>query len=80
MSEGCDSEFDTVTAATFLPESSIALLQKIKQEKEIDLAELEGLEKCPFVFLSASLESRPIVSHAGQFQILSLRLRYRKSF
>ncbi|KAK4699853.1 hypothetical protein P7C70_g6400, partial [Phenoliferia sp. Uapishka_3] len=43
--DGCDAEFTLQEAQRFLPATSIAALQKIKQEKEIDEAGLAGLSK-----------------------------------
>ena len=45
--DDCAAEFTIAEARKFLPESSIAALLKIRQEKEIDEAELFGLSKCP---------------------------------
>jgi len=45
---GCASSFPEVEIVKFLSRKSREALHKIRQEKEIDLAELSGLEKCPF--------------------------------
>ncbi|ORY75997.1 hypothetical protein BCR35DRAFT_267719 [Leucosporidium creatinivorum] len=46
--DGCASSFPEAEAERVLPPITMAALHKIKQEKEVDLADLEGLEKCPF--------------------------------
>lgn len=43
----CGSEFTEFEARRFLPKATLDLLHKIRMEKEVDLAGLEGLEKCP---------------------------------
>ncbi|GAA6060234.1 hypothetical protein JCM10212_003474 [Sporobolomyces blumeae] len=45
---GCTSTFPESEAVKFLPYKTLETLHKIRQEKELDLAELPGLEKCPF--------------------------------
>ncbi|GAA6006084.1 hypothetical protein JCM11491_002026 [Sporobolomyces phaffii] len=45
---GCQATFPESEIVKFLPRKSRSALHKIRQEKEIDLAELDGLEKCPF--------------------------------
>ncbi|CEQ40669.1 SPOSA6832_02302 [Sporobolomyces salmonicolor] len=45
---GCSSTFPESEIDKCLPRKSLQALHKIRQEKEVDLAELEGLEKCPF--------------------------------
>lgn len=45
--DGCKAFFPESEAIKFLPATTVAALHKIKQEKEVDLAEIEGLKKCP---------------------------------
>ncbi|GAA5965119.1 hypothetical protein JCM3765_004865 [Sporobolomyces pararoseus] len=45
---GCQATFPDSEIVKFLPRKSRDALHKIRQEKEIDLAGLEFLEKCPF--------------------------------
>jgi TRIAD3 protein (E3 ubiquitin-protein ligase RNF216) len=47
--DGCEALFNESEALKFLPPASIALLHKVRQEKEIEEAALEGLENCPSV-------------------------------
>ena len=47
MAPDCEGVFTTKETEKFLPETSIALMDKIKQEREVDQALLEDLEKCP---------------------------------
>ena len=58
MAHGCEADFTASEIEKFLPATSIALLQKIKQEKEVDLADLPGLEKCPYVPASPGDENQ----------------------
>lgn len=44
--DGCRVQFSDAEAAKFLRPETLNLLAKIRQEKEIDEAELLGLEKC----------------------------------
>lgn len=46
--DGCDGTFVLAEVERFLPPKSIEMLNKIKQDKEIEAAQLEGLTKCPF--------------------------------
>lgn len=48
--DGCDAFFPESEAIKFLPPASLAILHKLKQEKEIDGADIDGLAKCPLVF------------------------------
>lgn len=41
--------FPESEAVKFLPSTTLAALHKIRAEKEVDFAELEGLAKCPCV-------------------------------
>ena len=75
MAEDCNAQFTQTEAAKFLPETSLALLQKIKQEVEIDHAELEGLEKCPCV---SCFVERGSATDGGE-QVLSVRVHHRGS-
>ncbi|GAA5899738.1 hypothetical protein JCM6882_005425 [Rhodosporidiobolus microsporus] len=45
---GCSSTFCEQEAQRFLPRKTLAALHKIRQEKEVDGAGIEGLEQCPF--------------------------------
>ncbi|BGP50210.1 hypothetical protein JCM10450v2_006126 [Rhodotorula kratochvilovae] len=54
---GCKSTFLESEYPLFLPRKSIAALHKIKQEKEVDEAALEGLEKCPFCIFAMIIEN-----------------------
>lgn len=46
----CDSTFSESEIARVLNSKTLAALHKIKQEKEIDEADLLGLSKCPYVY------------------------------
>ncbi|KAI5480033.1 zinc finger, C6HC-type protein [Pseudohyphozyma bogoriensis] len=46
--DGCTGVFPDFDLPNFLPETTISLLHRIRQEKEVGLAELEGLASCPF--------------------------------
>lgn len=43
----CGSAFSDFEARRFLPQSTLELLYRVRAEKELDEAGLEGLEKCP---------------------------------
>ncbi|GAA5837490.1 hypothetical protein JCM11251_002121 [Rhodosporidiobolus azoricus] len=45
---GCTATFSEREAERFLSKKTIAALHKIRQEKEVDGAGIEGLEQCPF--------------------------------
>lgn len=47
--DGCKASFPESEAVKFLPATTLAALHKIRQEKEVDLAEIDGLAKCPCV-------------------------------
>lgn len=46
--DGCASVFPEAEYHLYLPQTTISALHKIKQEKELALAELDDLETCPF--------------------------------
>ncbi|GAA6048852.1 hypothetical protein JCM3770_003652 [Rhodotorula araucariae] len=54
---GCTSTFLESEYPLFLPRKTVAALHKIKQEKEVDEAALEGLEKCPFCVFAMIIEN-----------------------
>ncbi|GAA5953831.1 hypothetical protein JCM21900_005486 [Sporobolomyces salmonicolor] len=54
---GCSSTFPQSEIDKCLPRKSLQALHKIRQEKEVDLAELEGLEKCPFCHFAYIIEN-----------------------
>ncbi|KPV73730.1 uncharacterized protein RHOBADRAFT_38348 [Rhodotorula graminis WP1] len=54
---GCSAKFLEREYPSFLSRKSIAALHRIKQEKEIDEAALEGLEKCPFCPFAMIIEN-----------------------
>ena len=43
----CGADFSHYEARRFLPQATLELLYRIQAEKELELADLEGLEKCP---------------------------------
>ncbi|KAF8604337.1 hypothetical protein BDV93DRAFT_522453 [Ceratobasidium sp. AG-I] len=45
---GCKLPFAESEVQRFLPQKSLELWHRIKQEHEIELAQIEGLETCPF--------------------------------
>ena len=45
--DDCQASFPEYEMHSWLPASTLAALQKIKTEKELDNPELEGLEHCP---------------------------------
>ena len=49
--------FSTGELERFLPQSSLTLLHKIIQEREIELAGIEGLESCPFCSYSVCIDN-----------------------
>ncbi|BGP10197.1 hypothetical protein JCM10049v2_006080 [Rhodotorula toruloides] len=55
--DGCTAFFLDIEMAKCLSAKTLETLHKIKQEKEIDAAELEGLEKCPFCPFAMIIES-----------------------
>ncbi|KAL8290442.1 hypothetical protein RQP46_002700 [Phenoliferia psychrophenolica] len=46
--EACKAVYPESETSKFLPATTQAALHKLKQEKELDAAEIEGLAKCPF--------------------------------
>ncbi|GAA5899721.1 hypothetical protein JCM8208_004545 [Rhodotorula glutinis] len=54
---GCAAKFLEREYPSFLSRKSIAALHRIKQEKEVDEAALEGLEKCPFCPFAMIIEN-----------------------
>ncbi|BGP26488.1 zinc finger, C6HC-type protein [Rhodotorula toruloides] len=55
--DGCTAFFPDTEMTKCLSIKTLETLHKIKQEKEIDAAELEGLEKCPFCPFAMIIES-----------------------
>ncbi|KDE09479.1 hypothetical protein MVLG_00380 [Microbotryum lychnidis-dioicae p1A1 Lamole] len=55
--DGCAAIFRDSELERFLPSTTLAALEKIRQEKEVDLAELEGLEKCPFCSFACIIDN-----------------------
>lgn len=54
--DGCEATFPESELVKCLPRKTLGALHKIKQEKEVDEAEIEGLVKCPCVrFLPCGL-------------------------
>lgn len=47
MADGCTAHFAESELAKHLSAKTLAALHKIKQEREIDGAEIPGLAKCP---------------------------------
>lgn len=47
MADGCTAHFAESELAKHLSAKTLAALHKIKQEREIDGAEILGLAKCP---------------------------------
>lgn len=45
--DGCTATFPESELVKCLSSKTLAALHKIKQEKEVDEAEIEGLAKCP---------------------------------
>jgi TRIAD3 protein (E3 ubiquitin-protein ligase RNF216) len=45
---GCKAEFSRREVLRFLDERTLSALAKIEQEDALRIAEIEGLEKCPF--------------------------------
>ncbi|KAF8532182.1 hypothetical protein JB92DRAFT_2845293 [Gautieria morchelliformis] len=54
---GCKELFHECELARFLPEKLLALYHRLKQQKEIAAAELEGLEECPFCEYKVVIEN-----------------------
>jgi E3 ubiquitin-protein ligase RNF216 len=54
---GCKSPFSFAEIKRFLPEKSFGLWERIKAEKEIEAAEIEGLEECPFCDFKVIIEN-----------------------
>lgn len=61
---GCASTFPEIEIVKCVSRKTLAALHKIKQEKEVDEAALEGLEKCPCVS-HTRLSSTTKTNHAG---------------
>ncbi|GAA6031635.1 hypothetical protein JCM8097_006559 [Rhodosporidiobolus ruineniae] len=54
---GCPSVFSEREAERFLSRTTLAALHKIKQEKDLHAAEIEGLEQCPFCPFACIIEN-----------------------
>ncbi|GJN92531.1 hypothetical protein Rhopal_005561-T1 [Rhodotorula paludigena] len=54
---GCASTFPEIEIVKCVSRKTLAALHKIKQEKEVDEAALEGLEKCPFCPFAMIIEN-----------------------
>ncbi|KAL5637480.1 hypothetical protein ACGC1H_004038 [Rhizoctonia solani] len=54
---GCKLAFVESEIQRFLPEKSLELWHRIKQEKEIELAQIDGLETCPFCSYAVVIEN-----------------------
>ncbi|CUA76570.1 ubiquitin-conjugating enzyme E2 G2 [Rhizoctonia solani] len=54
---GCKLAFAESEIQRFLPEKSLELWHRIKQEKEIELAQIDGLETCPFCSYAVVIEN-----------------------
>ncbi|KAF8575225.1 hypothetical protein K439DRAFT_1370428 [Ramaria rubella] len=54
---GCKELFPESELARFLPEKLLALYHRLKQQKEIAAAGLEGLEECPFCEYKVVIEN-----------------------
>ncbi len=57
--DGCDHLLISAEVRQFVPAKTIALLDKIQQDKELELAGLGGLEKCPFCVEYAVIIDNP---------------------
>lgn len=56
--DGCKAVFPESEARKALIDTTLAALHKIRQEKEVDLAGIDGLAKCPCVPPSLSCHPR----------------------
>ncbi|KAG8688427.1 hypothetical protein FRC11_005453, partial [Ceratobasidium sp. 423] len=54
---GCKLAFAESEIQRFLSEKSLELWHRIKQEKEIELAQIDGLESCPFCSYAVVIEN-----------------------
>lgn len=45
--DGCPAHFTASECARFLGPKQLSLLEKLRSEKALDSADLEGLSKCP---------------------------------
>jgi len=45
---GCDLSFTDATLSLVLAEKTMSLYHRLKQMKELELADIPGLESCPF--------------------------------
>lgn len=57
--DGCDSQLITAEVRQLVPAKTMALLDQIQQQKELELAGLGGLEKCPFCVEYAVIIDNP---------------------
>lgn len=55
--DGCDGTFSAPEIHRFLPQSTLEALAKIKEDREIEQAELAGLTKCPFCPFAVVIEN-----------------------
>ncbi|KAF8687565.1 hypothetical protein RHS03_09945, partial [Rhizoctonia solani] len=54
---GCKQAFAESEIQRFLSDKSLELWHRIKQEKEIELAQIDGLESCPFCSYAVVIEN-----------------------
>lgn len=52
----CEASFENRQIKKFLGKKQFKLLEKLRQEKEIENAGLEGLETCPFCSFGCIIE------------------------
>lgn len=54
---GCKLTFSNSELRRILPEKLIALYERLKANKEIEMAAIEGLEECPFCEFKCVIEN-----------------------
>ncbi|KAF8750055.1 hypothetical protein RHS01_09557 [Rhizoctonia solani] len=72
---GCKQAFAESEIQRFLSDKSLELWHRIKQEKEIELAQIDGLESCPFCSYAVVIENEeePIPCENSSCGIVSCR-------
>ncbi|GAA5882864.1 hypothetical protein JCM3774_006319 [Rhodotorula dairenensis] len=74
--DGCTATFPESELVKCLPRKTLGALHKIKQEKEVDEAGIEGLAKCPFCPFAMIIENpneRLFHCHRPDCRIISCR-------
>jgi len=59
FTDGCEAQLIPAEVRQLAPAKTMSLLDKIQQEKELEMAQLGGLERCPFCVEYAVIIDNP---------------------